>query len=197
MFDAEINADVMFVSQGKTVKVSRDIVSPKSKVLKRIVDKEAQRGDLEVSTMNPLVLVVQDIEYEALRAFLKYLYTSKIDIPDVPTALKLYNVAIKYHVPLLRDLADIFICRNLKDGNVINMIKTAQELNSDTIKNACLDFICNKRADIRDLPGILELDNDSLITVIEKMWAKQFDSEYEYPLAAANGTDAALKMFKI
>lgn len=102
MFEDGLHVDMLLVTEGKEIKVSKNILAARSSVFAAMF--EHKLDETKSGRVN-----ITDVEYEPLRALVKYLYTDSIEISDVLFALKVFVAADKYDVPSLKKLVEDYI----------------------------------------------------------------------------------------
>ncbi|PQP98566.1 BTB/POZ domain-containing protein [Prunus yedoensis var. nudiflora] len=86
---------------------------------------------------------IGDVSYDALRAFVNYLYTAEV-CPDQQLACDLLVMAEKYQVQHLKDLCEKFLVANLNWDNAFMIYTFAHQHDAKQIIDAALALITNK-----------------------------------------------------
>lgn len=160
MFENGTQADIVLVSEGKELKALKGILAGRSSVFLAMF--EHKLDEVESGRVN-----ITDVEYEPLRALVKFLYTGMIELEDAKFALKIFVAADKYDVQSLKSLVETYISKNIVSACFIEAIHIGQTLNSAVIKTACLKSIAiMKKSDVLAIPGFNELDRDLFIEVV-------------------------------
>lgn len=164
MFEDGLHADMVLVSEGKEIKVSKGILAARSSVFLAMF--KHQLEETKSGRVN-----ITDVKYEPLCALIQYLYTDTVDLNDcVQFVIELFVAADKYDVRSLRTLSEMFISNNISDANVIDAINISKALNSLPIKQACLDYIANKpKTEVLTIPSLDQLDGGLFAEVLGKL----------------------------
>ncbi|TVU42032.1 hypothetical protein EJB05_08414, partial [Eragrostis curvula] len=133
------------------------------------------------------VIKVQGMQSKDFKALLDYIYTDKLpstdDCENDEDATKmirgLLTAADRYCVGRLKLLCEHELCKALTVDNVAKMLELANDLHSDVLKDACIDFIVtdNRMDRVKLSEGYMELrqTNPSIfLEVLEK--SNQFQS---------------------
>ena len=140
LFKREVLTDTIIKCQGKEVKVHRAVLASRSPVFMAMFEadmKEKQSGVIEVSDITP----------EAMSDLVTYLYTGTA--PNLNTlASELLEAAEKYQLPHLITKCENELGRNIKDINVVEMIRLADLHGRSALKKACLEFIRRNSANV-------------------------------------------------
>lgn len=161
MFENKLHTDAILVCQRKEIKVHNSILAARSPVFAAMFDHEL--AETKSGKVN-----IKDIEFDPLRALVKYLYTDNIELKDGQFALKIFVAADKYDVPSLKALAEKFIAGMINDSVVVDALAVGKTLNSEMIKNACITYITvkKKKADVLGIPGIKDLSCELLLEIL-------------------------------
>ncbi|BFG18977.1 hypothetical protein CerSpe_052510 [Prunus speciosa] len=86
---------------------------------------------------------IGDVSYDALRAFVNYLYTAEV-CPDQQLACDLLVMAEKYQVQHLKDLCERFLVANLNWDNAFMIYTFAHQHDAKQIIDAALGVITHE-----------------------------------------------------
>lgn len=99
---------------------------------------------------------IEDIEYDAMYEFLRYVYTGKLSDVDGDTFVKYSNILIaadKYFVEGLKALCEWKLTMMLSIENVFDCLVIADSINAIVLKKETLNFIAEKAERIIELPS--------------------------------------------
>lgn len=84
----------------------------------------------------------------------------------------MFAAAEKYDISTLKEMSEIHN-KNMSNGFVIEALQTSKALNCSLVTKLCLDYVATKkRADIKEIRGIKELDRELLVEVIAYLCEK-------------------------
>jgi hypothetical protein len=144
LFDKEFSLnDITFIVKEEEIKASRYMLAASSEFFRR-----------EFSSVNqdPIRTTIEDIEPNAMRILLRYLYGQDIDvafkslnIDDNDSKFALYKDLLKlannYELVHLKELMELRLSRSITRSNVENMKQFAETSKADQLKEFCDHFI--------------------------------------------------------
>ena len=110
---------------------------------------------------------IPDVEAEAFRSLLKFLYTDMVEIEPETVMATLY-AAKKYSVPALERQCVDFLKSNLKPDNAFMLLTQARLFDESALGQLCLEMIDKHTADALAASGFLDIDYDTLQLVIQR-----------------------------
>ena len=97
------------------------------------------------STSN--IATFEDIEFEHLKALVKFMYTFKLYAPNVEFAAKVLMAANKYNMPTLKAACEEYIVPRLVDVNIMDSQRLAMDYKLKKLYRATLEYLFTKTAD--------------------------------------------------
>lgn len=88
------------------------------------------------------VINIYDIDLEAFKCMLSYIYTDKSSIPSIENACKLLYASIKYMLHHLQGICKIYIMKNLSISNALEILDFAIVIHDDFLMKAAMQVIC-------------------------------------------------------
>lgn len=151
MYQDERFKDVTFEIGNDNVKAHKCVVAARSKVLRAMLEQNLQ------DKKNKGTVVIKGADVKTFKAFLKYLYTGKIDnIEDV--ASDLMCLADKYAVKSLKEECERYICSTLDEHNAIQTLIVAHFHNFEYLEKIALMNVKHYINKIRDSNELERLD---------------------------------------
>lgn len=121
---------------------------------------------------------IGDVSYDALRAFVNYLYTAEISL-DEDMACDLLILAEKYQVQHLKDYCEKFLVSKLNWDNSIMSYTFAHQHNAKKIVDAALILITDnmdKLTTREEYMDLVEKDPRLVVEVYEAYLSKQINT---------------------
>lgn len=121
---------------------------------------------------------IGDVSYDALRAFVNYLYTAEISL-DEDMACDLLILAEKYQVQHLKDYCEKFLVSKLNWDNSIMSYTFAHQHNAKHIVEAALNLITDnmdKLTTREEYMDLVEKDPRLVVEVYEAYLSKQINT---------------------
>lgn len=110
---------------------------------------------------------IPDVEAEAFRSLLKFLYTDQVEIEPETVMATLY-AAKKYSVLALERNCVDFLKRNLKPENAFMLLTQARLFDESALAQLCLEMIDKHTADALAASGFLDIEYETLQQVIKR-----------------------------
>lgn len=152
-------SDVTFQIDGRRLSANKFMLSARSPVF-------AAMFRSEMSETTSSVILIEDVEFEVMRAILKYIYCGDIDEVIDENSLfvvKLFVAADKYELQYLRDLCEWFIANNLTPETVAAAMIAGHLHNSPVIKQECFKLVATLDVkqledwpEVHRLPGLVD-----------------------------------------
>lgn len=121
---------------------------------------------------------ISDVSYEALRAFVSYLYTAEAHL-DEQMAYALLVLAEKYQVKHLKTYCERFLVSNLNWDNSIGCYAFAHQHNAKLVLEAALSMITDNMDKLTKREEYLELkekDPRLIVEIYEASLSKQVNT---------------------
>ncbi|BFG18976.1 hypothetical protein CerSpe_052500 [Prunus speciosa] len=150
------------------VPAHKAILANRSPVLRAMLDnemKESLSGTIKIG----------DVSYDALRAFVNYLYTAEVCL-DQKLACELLVMSEKYQVQHLKDFCQKFVVSNLNLDNSLSTYTFAHQHNFKPIIDAALTLITasmDKLASRDVYTELKERDPGLLLEIYEAYFSKR------------------------
>lgn len=122
--------DLAFVVEEKTIKVHRAILSSRSSVFTAMFEFNEEKRTIPIN----------DVEFEVMDALIFYIYTGKVDFPEVDFAIKLFEAADKYDIKLLSLVCQDYVVYNITEDTVVRALIAGDLHNSKEMREACLKY---------------------------------------------------------
>ncbi|XP_065214348.1 speckle-type POZ protein-like [Planococcus citri] len=133
LFENQEFCDVTICVKGEEFKAYKGILSARSAVFKAMFQhgmKESQNNRVEIT----------DVEPEAFRELLRYVYTGNLKSTETVT-LDLLVAANKYDLKRLKSTCENTLCKSLSNENAANALITADLHQAEKLKAAAILFI--------------------------------------------------------
>lgn len=108
-----------------------------------------------------------DVDGEALREILSYLYTSNVDITD-NNVQSIFTSASLFEILDLRDLCSKYMSQELCLANCVSVYQFASFHDCSALKNTSRAFVVNHFSEVVDYDDILSLSSDDLAELISE-----------------------------
>ncbi|CAL8105876.1 unnamed protein product [Prunus armeniaca] len=155
------------------VPAHKAVLANRSPVLRAMLDiemKESLSGTIKIG----------DVSYDALRAFVNFLYTAEVCL-DQQLACELLVMSEKYQVQHLKDFCQKFLVSNLNLDNSLSTYTFAHQHNFKPIIDAALTLITasmDKLASRDEYTELKERDPGLLLEIYEAYFSKQANTQW-------------------
>ncbi|XP_043287880.1 BTB and MATH domain-containing protein 40-like [Venturia canescens] len=157
IFEKNTYSDITFVFEDEELHAHKSILAVQSKVFEAMFSNEMSEKDTGR-------VEVLDIRAEVFEAFLKYLYTRKIDLKKNVTEFLV--VADKYEVCELKDLCEKYMLKNLSEQNVVEYLLIADKLCCTALKEKSLTMLQNN---VVALCGVMKNESSETFMDLKKI----------------------------
>lgn len=124
---------VFFTSDDKEIRVHKNMIAIRSSVFEKMLLINMRESRENKATFD-------DIDYNTMMAFLRYLYYECIDrVHEI--AVDLLKVAHKYDVAALKNICLDSLAKSLKVENAVELLLLSDLYNFDKLRNASIFFI--------------------------------------------------------
>lgn len=113
-------------------------------------------------------ILISDVQADAFKALLEYMYTDKININTVDKAFDLCYAAKKYMLPFVVDQCTKFLWSDLCPKNACRAYEFAKLFEEPTLQEKCLQIICTKTMDVIGDPSFEEVELSTIITILDQ-----------------------------
>lgn len=127
---------------------------------------------------------ILDVQPDAFRALLEYIYTDTITIPSMDKACELCYVAKKYMLPYVVERCTQFLWSDLSAKNVCRAYEFALLFEEPSLAERCLQIICTQTEEMLVDCSFDEIQLSTLLTVLEQEYL-QIGSELDLFVAVA------------
>lgn len=124
------------------------------------------------------LIPIRDVQPEAFKALLEYIYTDRVDLSSFELACELYYCAKKYMLPPLIKECTKYLCSDLSPKTACRAYEFARLFDEHELMEKCLQIICAKTNEVLKEPNWEEVELGTLLTVLEQE-DLQINSEVE------------------
>ncbi|XP_008547873.1 BTB/POZ domain-containing protein 6-A isoform X2 [Microplitis demolitor] len=121
---------------------------------------------------------IRDVQPEAFKTLLEYIYTDKVDLGSFELACELCYCAKKYMLPYLVEECTKYLWSDLSPNKACRAYEFAKLFEEPVLMDKCLQIICTKTNEILNEPSWDEVELSTIITIFEQD-ELQIDSEIE------------------
>lgn len=121
---------------------------------------------------------IRDVQPEAFKAMLKYIYTNHVELNSFDLACELCYCAKKYMLPFLVEDCTRYLWADLSPKKTSRAFEFAKLFEEPVLMDKCLQMMCSKTSEILRESSWEDVDLATLITVLEQE-ELQIDSELE------------------
>ena len=121
---------------------------------------------------------IRDVQPEAFKALLEYIYTDRVDLGSFELACELCYCAKKYMLPYLVKECTEFLWSDLSPKKACRAYEFAKLFEEPELMEKCLQIICSRTLDVLKESSWEEVELATLITVFEQT-ELQITSEIE------------------
>lgn len=113
-------------------------------------------------------ILISDVQADAFKALLEYMYTDKININNVDKAFDLCYAAKKYMLPYVVDNCTKFLWSVLCPKNACRAYEFAKLFEEPSLQEKCLQIICTKTMDVINDISFEEVELSTIITILDQ-----------------------------
>lgn len=113
-------------------------------------------------------IVISDVQADAFKALLEYIYTDKININNVDKAFDLCYAAKKYMLPFVVDQCTQYLWSDLSAKNACRAYEFARLFEEPSLQEKCLQIICTKTLDVVQDSSFEEVELSTIITILDQ-----------------------------
>lgn len=111
---------------------------------------------------------IRDVQPEAFKALLEYIYTDNIDLGSFELACELCYCAKKYMLPFLVEECTKFLWSDLSPKKACRAYEFAKLFEEPVLMEKCLQIICTKTNSVLSKTSFEEIELATLVTVFEQ-----------------------------
>ncbi|XP_046398915.1 BTB/POZ domain-containing protein 6-B-like [Ischnura elegans] len=111
---------------------------------------------------------ILDVQPEAFRALLEYIYTDGINLQSFDQACELCYAAKKYMLPYLVEECTNFLWRDLHSKNACRAYEFAKLFEEPRLMEKCLQIMCSETQAVISDPSFEEAEHSTLISLLEQ-----------------------------
>lgn len=145
----------------KIVSANRAILALSSSVFETMF-----YGSLPESNTKPVK--IEDIDYDAFKTFLQYIYTRELHLESIDEAIKLFYAARKYDVCDIEDICEAYLYTKIEPQNVCQIFEFGKLFEKPELREICLTVIRAKTNEVFASTGFLEADLNTVMTIFEQ-----------------------------
>lgn len=139
LLDQEIFSDVTLVIDNNEIRAHKAILASRSSVFRKLLT-----SDLYNSSN---IIPITDVEPRVFKEVLRYMYVGRVEHIE-KLSQKLLMAANKYNVKGLKSMCEEYLCKDLKDGNAMEILDLANEQEADSLATEAASFIASHGASI-------------------------------------------------
>ncbi|XP_028524664.1 uncharacterized protein LOC108002163 [Apis cerana] len=128
------------------------------------------------------LISIEDVQPEAFKALLEYIYTDRVDLNSFELACELCYCAKKYMLPPLIKECTKYLCSDVSPKTACRAYEFARLFDERTLMEKCLEIICTRTNEVLREPNWEEVELETLLTVLEQE-DLQINSEVELFIA--------------
>jgi hypothetical protein len=113
-------------------------------------------------------IVISDVQADAFKALLEYIYTDKININNVDKAFDLCYAAKKYILPHVVDQCTQYLWSDLSAKNACRAYEFARLFEEPSLQERCLQIICTKTMDVIQDSSFEDVELLTIITILDQ-----------------------------
>ncbi|XP_076221047.1 BTB/POZ domain-containing protein 2-like isoform X2 [Nomia melanderi] len=121
---------------------------------------------------------IQDVQPEIFKAFLKYIYTDKVDLDCFEVVCGLCHCAKKYMIPPLVDKCKKYLTSDLSPQTVCKAYELAKSFEDPILMEKCLQVIRKNTNKVLEAPSWKDIELETILTVLKENYL-QINSEIE------------------
>ncbi|EZA57597.1 hypothetical protein DMN91_002406 [Ooceraea biroi] len=125
---------------------------------------------------------IRDVQPEAFKALLEYMYTDKVELTSFELACELCYCAKKYMLPTLVEECTKYLWSDLSPKKACRAYEFAKLFEEPVLMEKCLQIICTKTAEVLKESSWEEIELATLLTVLDQD-KLQINSEIELFIA--------------
>jgi hypothetical protein len=114
------------------------------------------------------IITISDVQADAFKALLEYIYTDKININNVDKAFDLCYAAKKYMLPYVVDQCTKFLWSDLCPKNACRAYEFAKLFEEPSLQEKCEQIFCTKTMDVIADSSFEEVELSTLITILDQ-----------------------------
>lgn len=137
-------------------------------------------GPLNPKNNDPIEIL--DVQPDAFKALMEYIYTDKININSMDKACELCYVAKKYMLPYVVEQCTQYLWSDLSEKNVCRAYEFANLFEEPRLAERCLQIICTKTEDVLADTSFDDIELTTLHTILNQEYL-HIESELDLFLA--------------
>ncbi|XP_043518638.1 uncharacterized protein LOC122533212 [Frieseomelitta varia] len=114
------------------------------------------------------MISIQDVQPEAFKALLEYVYTDRIHLSSFELACELCYCAKKYMLPSLVKECTKYLCSDVSPRTVCRAYEFARLFDERVLIEKCLQIICTNTNEVLKQPNWEEVELGTILTVLEQ-----------------------------
>ncbi|XP_070148836.1 RCC1 and BTB domain-containing protein 1-like [Polyergus mexicanus] len=139
-FDDPSTSDCTLQVEGQLIHVHKAILKIRCQHFKKKFQENGTKNDESTPDSSPVYTISDKFSYIVYKAFLKYLYTGKIDLPS-KNALELMKLADEYCETNLKEDCREIIKQEIKESNIASYYNEVMGCNDKELEEYCFQFI--------------------------------------------------------
>ncbi|XP_026674928.1 BTB/POZ domain-containing protein 6-B-like isoform X2 [Ceratina calcarata] len=114
------------------------------------------------------LIPIRDVQPEAFKALLEYIYTDGVDLSSFELACELCYCAKKYMLPALVKECTRYLWSDVSPEKACRAYEFAKLFEEPVLMEKCLQIICTKTAQVLEEPSWEEVELGTLLTVLDQ-----------------------------
>ncbi|CAL7945976.1 unnamed protein product [Xylocopa violacea] len=114
------------------------------------------------------LIPIRDVQPEAFKALLEYIYTDRVDLSSFELACELCYCAKKYMLPSLVEECTKYLWSDVSPKKACRAYEFAKLFEEPVLMEKCLQIICTKTNEVLKEPNWEEVELGTLLTVLEQ-----------------------------
>ncbi|XP_054290396.1 BTB/POZ domain-containing protein 6-like [Macrosteles quadrilineatus] len=111
---------------------------------------------------------IKDIEPDAFRGMLQYIYSDKVDFESCTHACTVYSAAMKYLLPYLEEYCIKYLRENITANSACELYEFSLFHDITDIKEMCLQVFQDNTSEVLKSAGFLECEFSTVLKIFEQ-----------------------------
>lgn len=108
---------------------------------------------------------IADVSLQVATKFLEFVYKEMTEL-SMETVWDILKLAKRFGVAKLVHFCDTFLCDNVKEDNLVQIIEKSTEFDMEKLRTECITFMGRSKVDYFKSPLFLNISKDGLQTII-------------------------------
>lgn len=111
---------------------------------------------------------IKDVQPEAFKALLEYIYTDKVDLGSFELACELCYCAKKYMLPFLVEECTKYLWSDLSPKKACRAYEFAKLFEEPILKDKCLQIMCSKTNEVINESSWDDVELETIMTILDQ-----------------------------